>query len=184
MDSYNLFGDDGSGMLEGLTDLGGTDSFAGGSSSSVADNKETTDNSYRPTYNQGSVAQEGSIQKLAPFGGGSAGSISSNAQPVPPPGAPPGPEYHDYGNYPPRPRLPQPPHAPLHPSHHVHPSHSYPGYHPGPDPMYTMPEQTGIGDMGVWSGAPGANRYGPIPGYRHTYEHQQKIHQYTPQQVK
>ncbi|KAM3959073.1 uncharacterized protein ACR2FA_006914 isoform 2-T2 [Aphomia sociella] len=183
MDSYNLFGDDGSGMLEGLTDLGGTDSFAGGSSSGVADNKDTTDNTYRQTYNQGSVAQEGSIQKLASFGGGSAGGISNNAQPVPPPGAgPPGPEYHDYGNYP-RPRLPQPPHAPLHPSHHVHPSHSYPGYHPGADPMYTMPEQTGIGDMGVWSGAPGANRYAPIAGYRHSYEHQQKIHQYTPQQT-
>ncbi|XP_059048856.1 chromodomain-helicase-DNA-binding protein 7 [Achroia grisella] len=182
MDSYNLFGDDGSGMLEGLTDLGGTDSFAGGSSSSVADNKDATENSYRQTYNQGGVTQEASIQKLATFGG-SSGSIPNSAQPGPPPGAgPPGPEYHDYGNYPPRPRLPQPPHAPLHPSHHVHPSHSYPGYHPGPDPMYTMPEQTGIGDMGVWSGAPGGNRYAPIAGYRHSYEHQQKIHQYTPQQ--
>lgn len=38
--------------------------------------------------------------------------------------------------------------------------------------------------MGVWSGAPGANRYSPItPGYRHSYEHQQKMHQYPPQQV-
>lgn len=45
MDSYNLFGDDGSGMLEGLTDLGGTDSFAGSSASGVAvDNKDNTDN--------------------------------------------------------------------------------------------------------------------------------------------
>lgn len=38
--------------------------------------------------------------------------------------------------------------------------------------------------MGVWPGAPGANRYSPItPGYRHSYEHQQKMHQYPPQQV-
>lgn len=95
--------------------------------------------SYRQPYNQGSAPQEGSIQKLASFGGGSA----SSAQPVPTPGGgPPAPEYHEYGNYP-RPRLPQPPHAPLHPPHHVHPSHSYPGYHPGPDPMYAMPEQPG-----------------------------------------
>lgn len=42
----------------------------------------------------------------------------------------------------------------------------------------------GIGDMGVWSGPPGANRYSPItPGYRHNYEHQQKMHQYPTQQV-
>lgn len=47
MDSYNLFGDDGSGMLEGLTDLGGSDSFAGGSASGVAgENKDATDNRY------------------------------------------------------------------------------------------------------------------------------------------
>ncbi|CAH0404772.1 unnamed protein product [Chilo suppressalis] len=186
MDSYNLFGDDGSGMLEGLTDLGGTDSFAGGSTAGVTgENKESAENSYRQPYNQGSVTQEGSIQKLASFGGGGSGGISNNPPPVPPTGGgPPGPEYHEYGNYPPRPRLPQPPHGPLHPSHHVHPSHSYPGYHhPGPDPMYTMPEQPGIGDMGVWSGAPGANRYTPIaPGYRHSYEHQQKMH-YSPQQA-
>ncbi|CAD0196208.1 unnamed protein product [Chrysodeixis includens] len=183
MDSYNLF-DDGSGMLEGLTDLGGSDSFAGSTTSGVTgDNKDTPDNSYRQPYNQSSVPQEGSIQKLASFGGPSAG-INSSSQPVPNPGAgPPAPEYHDYGNYPPRPRLPQPPHAPLHPSHHVHPSHSYPGYHPGPDPMYAMPEQPGIGEMGVWSGPPGANRYSPItPSYRHSYEHQQKMHQYPPQQ--
>lgn len=45
MDSYNLFGDDGSGMLEGLTDLGGTDSFAGNSSTGVpGDSKDSTDN--------------------------------------------------------------------------------------------------------------------------------------------
>ncbi|XP_028176738.1 chromodomain-helicase-DNA-binding protein 7 [Ostrinia furnacalis] len=186
MDSYNLFGDDGSGMLEGLTDLGGTDSFAGNSTSGVAgDAKEPADNSYRQPYNPASVAQEGSIQKLASFGGGSTGGITSNPQTVPPPGGgPPAPEYHDYGSYPPRPRLPQPPHAPLHPTHHVHPSHSYPGYHhPGPDPMYTMPEQPGIGDMGVWSGPSSANRYSPItPGYRHSYEHQQKMHQYAPPQ--
>lgn len=44
MDSYNLF-DDGSGMLEGLTDLGGSDSFAGGPSGGVAgDSKDTPDN--------------------------------------------------------------------------------------------------------------------------------------------
>lgn len=44
MDSYNLF-DDGSGMLEGLTDLGGSDSFAGSTSSGVTgDNKDTPDN--------------------------------------------------------------------------------------------------------------------------------------------
>lgn len=98
--------------------------------------------SYRQPYNPNSVAQEGTIQKLASFGGGGAGGIPSSSQPVPNPGTgPPGPEYHDYGGYPPRPRLPQPPHAPLHPSHHVHPSHSYPGYHPGPEPMYTIPEQ-------------------------------------------
>lgn len=45
MDSYNIFGDDGSGMLEGLTDLGGADSFAGNSSSQVAgENKDATEN--------------------------------------------------------------------------------------------------------------------------------------------
>nr|XP_021189287.2 chromodomain-helicase-DNA-binding protein 7 isoform X2 [Helicoverpa armigera] len=180
MDSYNLF-DDGSGMLEGLTDLGGSDSFAGASSAGVTgDSKDTPDNSYRQPYNQNTVPQEGSIQKLASFGGPPAGS----AQPVPNPGTgPPAPDYHDYGSYPPRPRLPQPPHGPLHPPHHVHPSHSYPGYHPGPEPMYAMPEQPGIGEMGVWSGPPGANRYSPIaPSYRHSYEHQQKMHQYPPQQ--
>ncbi|CAH2243153.1 jg14445 [Pararge aegeria aegeria] len=184
MDSYNLFGDDGSGMLEGLTDLGGADTFAGSSTSGVTgDAKDSTENSYRQPYNPNSVAQEGTIQKLASFGSGGAGGITGSSQAVPNPGpGPPGPEYHDYGSYPPRPRLPQPTHAPLHPSHHVHPSHSYPGYHPGPEPMYTIPEQ-GIGDMGVWSGPPGANRYSPItPGYRHSYEHQQKIHQYPPQQ--
>ncbi|KAH9640843.1 hypothetical protein HF086_014429 [Spodoptera exigua] len=179
MDSYNLF-DDGSGMLEGLTDLGGSDSFAGGASAGVTggDNKDTPDNSYRQPYNQNPVPQEPSIQKLASFGGPPAGS----AQPVPNPGTgPPAPDYHEYGNYPPRPRLPQPPHGPLHPSHHVHPTHSYPGYHP--DPMYAMPEQPGIGEMGVWSGPPGPNRYSPItPGYRHSYEHQQKMHQYPSQQ--
>ncbi|CAG5021763.1 unnamed protein product [Parnassius apollo] len=172
-------------MLEGLTDLGGGDSFAGTSSSVVAgDNKEPADNSYRQPYNQSSVAQEGSIQKLATFGSGSTSGLTSSSQPVPNTGSgPPAPDYHDYGSYPPRPRLPQPPHAPLHPPHHVHPSHSYPGYHPGPDPMFTMPEQTGIGEMGVWSSAPGANRYSPItPGYRHSYDHQQKMHQYPPQQ--
>lgn len=47
MDSYNIFGDDGSGMLEGLTDLGGSDTFASNSSSGVAgDNKDATDNRY------------------------------------------------------------------------------------------------------------------------------------------
>ncbi|XP_022820443.1 chromodomain-helicase-DNA-binding protein 7 isoform X2 [Spodoptera litura] len=182
MDSYNLF-DDGSGMLEGLTDLGGSDSFAGGASAGVTggDNKDTPDNSlsYRQPYNQNPVPQEPSIQKLASFGGPPAGS----AQPVPNPGTgPPAPDYHEYGSYPPRPRLPQPPHGPLHPSHHVHPTHSYPGYHP--DPMYAMPEQPGIGEMGVWSGPPGPNRYSPItPGYRHSYEHQQKMHQYPSQQT-
>ncbi|OWR44909.1 hypothetical protein KGM_214202 [Danaus plexippus plexippus] len=182
MDSYNLFGDDGSGMLEGLTDLGGSDSFAGSSASGVTDNKDSSEN--RQPYNPNSVQQEGTIQKLASFGGGSATGLPSSAQPVPNPGTgPPGPEYHEYGSYPPRPRLPQPPHGPLHPSHHVHPSHSYSGYHPGPDPMYSLPEQ-GIGDMGVWAGAPGANRYSSItPGYRHSYEHQQKMHQYPPQQA-
>ncbi|XP_075992221.1 chromodomain helicase DNA binding protein kismet [Anticarsia gemmatalis] len=183
MDSYNLF-DDGSGMLEGLTDLGGSDSFAGSAASGVTgDSKDTTDNSYRQPYSQNNVPQEGSIQKLASFGGPGAG-INTSAQPVPNPGAgPPAPEYHEYGSYPPRPRLPQPPHAPLHPSHHVHPSHSYPGYHPGPEPMYAMPDQPGIGEMGVWSGPPSANRYSPItPSYRHSYEHQQKMHQYPPQQ--
>ncbi|XP_063529219.1 chromodomain-helicase-DNA-binding protein 7-like [Cydia strobilella] len=185
MDSYNLFGDDGSGMLEGLTDLGGTDSFAGSSTSGVTgDNKDSTDNSYRQPYSQGSVGQESSIQKLASFGGGSAGGLSSSAQPVTNPGAAPSaPEYHGYGEYPPRPRMPQPPHAPLHPTHHVHPSHQYPGYHPGPDPMYGMPEHPGIGDMGVWSNAPAPNRYAPItPPYRN-YEHQQKMHQYPTQQA-
>lgn len=45
MDSYNLFGDDGSGMLEGLTDLGGTDSFAGSSTSGVTgENKDSAEN--------------------------------------------------------------------------------------------------------------------------------------------
>lgn len=45
MDSYNLFGDDGSGMLEGLTDLGGSDNFAGSSASGVAgENKDGADN--------------------------------------------------------------------------------------------------------------------------------------------
>lgn len=104
-------------------------------------------NSYRQPYNQGNAAQESSLQKLPPFGGTSGGGITSSAQPVPASGGPSGPEYHDYGGYPPRPRMPQPPHAPphapLHPPHHVHPSHSYPSYHPGPDPMYGMPEQPG-----------------------------------------
>lgn len=91
------------------------------------------------------MAQEGSIQKLASFGGGNGSGIANNPQQVPAPGGgPPAPDYHEYGSYPPRPRLPQPPHAPLHPTHHVHPTHSYPGYHhPGPEPMYTMPEQPG-----------------------------------------
>lgn len=96
--------------------------------------------SYRQPYNPNT--QEGTIQKLASFGGGGPGGIPSSSQPVSNPGTgPPGPEYHDYGGYPPRPRLPQPPHAPLHPSHHVHPSHSYPSYHPGPEPMYSLSEQ-------------------------------------------
>lgn len=91
------------------------------------------------------MTQEGPIQKLASFGSSSGGGLPSSSQPVPNSGAgPPAPDYHDYGGYPPRPRLPQPPHGPLHPPHHVHPSHSYPGYHPGPEPMYTMPEQTGL----------------------------------------
>ncbi|KAJ2953582.1 hypothetical protein O0L34_g1186 [Tuta absoluta] len=184
MDSYNIFGDDGSGMLEGLTDLGGSDTFATNSSSGVAgDNKDATDSSYRQSYNQGGAPQESSIQKLPSFGSTSGGSLTGGPQPVPTPGGgPPAPEYHEYGAYPPRPRMPQPPHGPLHPPHHVHPSHSYPGYHPGPDPMYGIPEQPGIGDM--WAGAPGANRYAPMApgGYRHSYEHQQKMHQYTPQQ--
>lgn len=104
--------------------------------------------SYRQPYNPNSVQQEGTIQKLASFGGGSATGLPSSAQPVPNPGTgPPGPEYHEYGSYPPRPRLPQPPHGPLHPSHHVHPSHSYSGYHPGPDPMYSLPEQGEFGNI-------------------------------------
>ncbi|XP_038222216.1 chromodomain-helicase-DNA-binding protein 7-like isoform X1 [Zerene cesonia] len=183
MDSYNLFGDDGSGMLEGLTDLGGSDSFSNTTSGVASENKDSSDNSYRQSYNSNTVAQEGSIQKLASFGGGGAGGLPNSSQPVPNPGpGPPSQDYHEYSGYSPRPRLPQPPHGPIHPSHHVHPSHAYPGYHPGPDPMYSMSEQ-GIGDMGVWSSAPGANRYSPIaPGYRHSYEHQQKMHQYPPQQ--
>ncbi|XP_045520347.1 chromodomain-helicase-DNA-binding protein 7-like [Pieris brassicae] len=183
MDSYNLFGDDGSGMLEELTDLGGSDNFSNPSSGVTSENKETSENSYRQPYSSNTVAQEGPVQKLASFGGGGSGGIPNSSQPVPNPGAvPPTPDYHEYSGYPPRPRLPQPPHGPIHPSHHVHPSHAYPGYHPGPDPMYSMSEQ-GIGDMGVWSSAPGANRYSPItPGYRHSYEHQQKMHQYAPQQ--
>lgn len=44
MDSYNLFGDDGSGMLEGLTDLGGTDGFPGNAATGVTgDNKDNTE---------------------------------------------------------------------------------------------------------------------------------------------
>lgn len=47
MDSYNLFGDDGSGMLEGLTDLGGGDTFAGSSTSGVTgDAKDSSENKY------------------------------------------------------------------------------------------------------------------------------------------
>lgn len=88
------------------------------------------------------MAQESSLQKLAPFGAPPSG-ITNNPQAVPTPGGgPPGPEYHEYGAYPPRPRMPQPPHGPLHPPHHVHPSH-YPGYHPAPDAMYAVPEQPG-----------------------------------------
>lgn len=38
--------------------------------------------------------------------------------------------------------------------------------------------------MGGWPGPPGSNRYAPVaPSYRHSYEHQQKMHQYPPQQV-
>lgn len=46
MDSYNnLFGDDGSGMLEGLTDLGGSDNFANSSAAGVAgENKDGAEN--------------------------------------------------------------------------------------------------------------------------------------------
>lgn len=45
MDSYNLFGDDGSGMLEGLTDLGGSDNFPGNSAAGVTgENKDNADN--------------------------------------------------------------------------------------------------------------------------------------------
>ncbi|KAG7311586.1 hypothetical protein JYU34_002634 [Plutella xylostella] len=174
MDSYNLFGDDGSGMLEGLTDLGGGDGFTGNSSSGVGgDNKDTTDSGYRQQYNQGTVAQESSIQKLPSFGSSGGGGQAAAGAAAGAGGA----EYHEYGAYPPRPRPPQP----LHPSHHAHPSHSYPGYHPGPDPMYGMPEHPGIGDM--WAGAPGPTRYSPMaPAYRHSYEHQQKMHQYPPQQ--
>ncbi|CAK1549851.1 unnamed protein product [Leptosia nina] len=181
MDSYNLFGDDGSGMLEGLTDLGGSDSFTN-TPSVGSETKESSENSYRQPYSSNTVAQEGTIQKLASFGGGGSGGISNSSQTASNQNTvPPTPDYHEYA-YPPRPRLPQPPHGPIHPSHHVHPSHAYPGYHPGPDPMYSMSEQ-GIGDMGVWSSAPGANRYAPItPAYRHSYEHQQKMHQYPPQQ--
>lgn len=89
------------------------------------------------------MGQENSIQKLSSFGGGGSGGIASNSQAVPAAGGgPPAGEYHEYGAYPPRPRLPQPPHAALHPSHHGHPTH-YPAYHPGPDPMYGMPDHTG-----------------------------------------
>lgn len=50
--------------------------------------------------------------------------------------------------------------------------------------MYHNVKFSGLGDMGGWPGAPGANRYSPItPSYRHSYEHQQKMHQYPPQQV-
>lgn len=87
---------------------------------------------------------EGSLQKLASFGSASGAGITGNPQPVQ--SGPTGntPDYHDYGGYPPpRPRLPQPHGPPLHSGHHVHPGHSYAGYHPGPDPMYTMPEHPG-----------------------------------------
>lgn len=44
MDSYDLFGDDGSGMLEGLSDLGGSHSYAANTASTVsADSKEPSD---------------------------------------------------------------------------------------------------------------------------------------------
>lgn len=44
MDSYNLFGDDGSGMLEELTDLGGSDNFSNPTSGVAGENKETSEN--------------------------------------------------------------------------------------------------------------------------------------------
>lgn len=53
MDSYDLFGDDGSGMLEGLPDLGGNHSYAGNPPSTVTgDTKEPSDSRY---YNNSDI---------------------------------------------------------------------------------------------------------------------------------
>jgi chromodomain-helicase-DNA-binding protein 7 len=70
MDSYDLFGEDGSGMLEGLPELG-TDHF----DPAVTGARNATSAYTQPTY-----SQETPLQKLASFGGTDFNHMDPNAQ--------------------------------------------------------------------------------------------------------
>ncbi|CAG9566968.1 unnamed protein product [Danaus chrysippus] len=107
--------------LEGLTDLGGSDSFAvtGNLIIQIVCNKKEQSKSWLR------------------LGGGSATGLPSSAQPVPNPGTgPPGPEYHEYGSYPTEAQAAS---TTTWASPSITSCASITllfGYHPGPDPMY------------------------------------------------
>lgn len=174
MDTYDLFGEDGAGMLEGLPDLGG-DHF---------DPAVTGARDAAPAYAQPTYTQENPLQKLASFGGTDFTHMDPNAQnmyaqgygterPMGPPGGP----------YPHQRQMTRPP-APQ-----TTPAGQYPYQ---PDNMYSMPEhQLGMSDttsMQSWnqhSGYP-MHRYGQMGTYRQQtmgYGHQQEQkHQFPPTQ--
>uniref|UniRef100_A0A6P7GKH5 Chromodomain-helicase-DNA-binding protein 6 isoform X2 n=1 Tax=Diabrotica virgifera virgifera TaxID=50390 RepID=A0A6P7GKH5_DIAVI len=85
MDSYDLFGEDGTGMLEGLPELGGA-AGGGGAGGSGFDPAPVTGaprnatNAYPTAQQQPIYSQETPLQKLATFGGPDFNHMDPNAQ--------------------------------------------------------------------------------------------------------
>ncbi|XP_031342134.1 chromodomain-helicase-DNA-binding protein 7 isoform X2 [Photinus pyralis] len=174
MDSYDLFGEDGAGMLEGLPDLGG-DHF---------DPAVTGARDAAPAYAQPTYTQENPLQKLASFGGTDFTHMDPNTQnmytqgygterPMGPPG---GPYTHQRQMV--RPPAPQ-----------ATASGQYPYQ---PDNMYSIPDhQLSMGDAATMQGwgqhsSYPIHRYSQMGSYRQqpmAYGHQQEQkHQFPPTQ--
>lgn len=157
MDSYDLFGDDGAGMLEGLPELG-TDHFE----PAVTGTRDATPSYAAPqsTYSQETTP----LQKLASFGGADFNhTMDPNAQSMYAQGygttdrpmGPPGSTYTTHQRQMARPPAPPPPQA------------NTAQYPYQTDSMYSMPDhQLGMGDAGSMQAAAAWGQHAGYPMHR------------------
>lgn len=145
MDSYDLFGEDGASMLEGLPELG-SDHF---------DPAVTGTRNATPAYSQPTYSQETPLQKLASFGGSDFNHMDPNTQSMYAQGygtdrpmGPPGAQYQRQVARPPAPQTA---------------SGQYPYQ---TDNMYSMPDhQLSMGDTSSMQAAWGQHGGYPIHRY-------------------